>query len=86
MCSFTDEERRGGGGGNPKAGLGAVVISQVPALCQTGEFQGAGGGDVVLGWAGAVSFLYFYFFEREGAKASERAGYLGRGAEEESES
>ena len=75
-----------GEGGNPKAGLGAVVISRVPALCQTGEFQGGGGGDLVLGWAGAVSFLYFYFFERERAKAREQAGYLGRGAEEESES
>lgn len=37
--------------GSPEVGLGALVISQVPAICQTGELQG-GGADLALGWEG----------------------------------
>lgn len=36
---------------SPEADLGALVISQVPALCQTGELQG-GGADPALGGEG----------------------------------
>lgn len=36
---------------SPEADLGALVISQVPALCQIGELQG-GGADPALGWEG----------------------------------